>query len=81
MVKCYGNHIDEQTNALSPWPVIERMIATALDTAGKGAAPAYDFNQKMPRVHEPARRRKRSQPHGLVTTEGNTEQLNVQQKL
>jgi lambda repressor-like predicted transcriptional regulator len=77
-VKCYGNRIDETTLALSPWPVIERLIATALDTASKsGEAPQYDFNQKKPKVHEPARRRKRS-PHGLVTTESKGEPLNVQ---
>ena len=81
VVRCYGNRFDETTLALSPWPIIERMIATALDTANKsGEAPQYDFNAKKPRVHEPARRRKRSQPHGLVTT-GNTEHLlNVQQQ-
>jgi len=70
IVKCYSNRIDETTLALNPWPVIERLIATALDTAGKGEAPHYDFNRRKPRqVHEPARRRKRAHPHGLVTTE------------
>ena len=79
IVQCHGNRLDETTLALSPWPIIDRMIATALDTANKsGEAPQYDFNAKRPRANEPARRRKRSQPHGLVTT--NTgEPLNVQQ--
>jgi hypothetical protein len=76
IVQCYGNRLDEMTLALSPWPILERMIATALDMAGKGEAPRYDFNQKKPRpVH--ARRRKRASPHGLVTTES-TRMLNVQ---
>ncbi|MGB8570249.1 MAG: hypothetical protein WCD78_15710 [Pseudolabrys sp.] len=79
IVQCHGNRLDETTLALIPWPIIDRMIATALDTANKsGEAPQYDFNAKRPRANEPARRRKRSQPHGLVTT--NTgEPLNVQQ--
>ena len=80
IVKSYGNRIAEQTNALSPWSMIERLITQALDMAAKGEAPAYDFNQKRPRpVHEPSRRRKRTQqPHGLVTTETTGEPLNVQ---
>jgi len=79
IVRCYGNRLDETTLALSPWPILDRMIATALDMAGKGAAPHYDLNQRKPRqVHEPAKRRKRSQPHGLVTTENKGELLNVQ---
>ena len=77
IVRCYGNRIDETTLALSPWPIIERLIATALDTASKGEAPQYDFNRKRSRlVHDPAKRRKRSTPHGLVT-EGD---LNAQQQ-
>src|SRR5262245_61120446 len=70
IVRCSGNRIDETTLALSPWPIIERLIATALDTASKGEAPQYDFNRKKSSrlVHEPGRRRKRSTPHGLVTT-------------
>jgi len=77
ILKCAGNRIAEQTLALSPWSLIERLIAQALDMASKGEAPQYDFNQKNPRVREPARRRKRSQPHGLVTTDKG-DLLNVQ---
>jgi hypothetical protein len=60
IVRCYGNRLDETTLALSPWPIIERMIATALDMASKGEAPSYDFNQRKPSrlVHDPAKCRK-----------------------
>src|SRR5262245_10658451 len=69
IVRCYGNRLDETTLAFSPWPMIEKLLATALDTANKGEAPQYDFNRKKPSrlVHDPAKRRKRSHPHGLVT--------------
>jgi len=81
IVRCYGNRLDETTLAHDPWPVIGRMITTALETASKGEAPQYDFNRKKPSrlMHEPAKRRKRSQPHGLVTTTETTgEPLNGQ---
>src|SRR5262249_25099305 len=79
IVRCYGNRLDETTLALSPWPILERMIATALDMANKGEVPQYDFNRKKSRLmHEPAKRRKRSTPHGLVTTETKGDLLNVQ---
>jgi len=80
IVRCNGNRLDETTLALSPWPILDRMITTALDMAGKGAAPSYDLNQRKPArlMHEPARRRKRSKPHGLVTTETKGELLDGQ---
>src|SRR5262245_11766663 len=80
IVLSFGNRIAEQTHALSPLPILERMITTALDMASKGEAPRYDFNQRKPRqVHDPAKRRKRASPHGLVTTEDKGELLNAQQ--
>ena len=61
------------------WELIVQCHGNRLDeTTLALSPPQYDFNAKRPRANEPARRRKRSQPHGLVTT--NTgEPLNVQQ--
>jgi hypothetical protein len=58
---------DEQVTYGSPWPLIERMTAEALDNGGKLLSPPkYDMDRRVARS-QPIRRRKTIKPGDLPT--------------
>jgi len=59
----------ETTWSPSPWPMLERLIAQCLDSAGKQSAPPpFDMNRKLDRPIRPTplRRRGSKLPPGSV---------------
>src|SRR5262245_60952103 len=75
-VRCAGDRIDETTLALSPYPLIEKLIAEAFDRAGKQAAPLYDLTQKKSDAL-PAKKKvgRPPKPHGLVSEPDSAEKF------
>ena len=68
IIRCAGFRIDETTLAVSPWTVIERLIAEALDTSRKQASGSnYDMDRPKKAASQVSERKRRTKlPQGSL---------------
>jgi hypothetical protein len=78
VVRCAGERVEELTLALSPYPLIEKLITEAFANAGKQTAPLYDLTKRKSKAPREEKHKVRKQPHGLVTEPDSAEQFQQQ---
>lgn len=66
IIRCAGFRIDETTLAVSPWTVIERLIAEALDTK-QASGSNYDMDRPKKAASQVSERKRRTKlPQGSL---------------